>query len=171
MTVLTMVIYSCGECERKHGQRIGDGWIPVEYISAQSSSYCALASPTVNLDSFFETWAPASSISIGTRTGRVNDLGTSTEVGLYYTSTPVTAAGAGATTTGATVTGGSSTTKAVTCSSGVGICAGAPSSSTAASGSTTASGSSPGTTSNSSAATLKISGFLVAVVLGTAFLI
>ncbi|MCJ1244515.1 hypothetical protein MMC30_001713 [Trapelia coarctata] len=161
----------CGECERKHGQRIGDGWIPVEWISAQSSSYCALPSPTVNLDSFFETWAPASSIDFGTRTGGINVLGTSTEVGLYFTSTPIAAA-ASATITGATVTGGSSTTKAVVaCSSGVGICAGAPSSSTGAVGSATASGSSPATTLNNSAAGLRTSGFFIAIVLGIAFLI
>jgi len=114
-----------------------------------------------------ETWAPASKIDFGTRTDGVNDLGTSTDVSLYFTSTPIKGAAAAATTTGAAVTGAGSTTEAVvTCTSGVGVCAGAPSSSGALDGSTTASGSAPATTLNSSAAGLRISGVFVAVVVG-----
>jgi hypothetical protein len=151
---------------------MGDGWIPVEWISAQSSSYCAMPSPTVILQNFMETWAPASEIDFGTRTGGVNDLGTSTDVSLYFTSTPIKGTAAVATTTGAAVTVAGSTTKAViTCTSGVGVCAGAPSSSGALDGSTTASGSAPAATLNSSAAGLRISGVLVAVIVGMLCLI
>lgn len=171
-TVLTWLLYSCCECERKHGLPMGDGWIPVEWISAQSSSYCAMPSPTVILQNFMETWAPASEIDFGTRTGGVNDLGTSTDVSLYFTSTPIKGTAAVATTTGAAVTVAGSTTKAViTCTSGVGVCAGAPSSSGALDGSTTASGSAPAATLNSSAAGLRISGVLVAVIVGMLCLI
>ena len=147
---------------------MSDDYSPVEYISAQSAEYCALPSPTIDLFSFLESWGPVTSINFGTKTNGINELGTSTEVGLYFTSTPVGADTASATTTVATTV----TSKgAVTCSSGVGVCAGAPSSSTAGGGSTTASGSSPATTLNNSAAGLRISGCLVAVLLGIAVLI
>ncbi|KAI4125447.1 MAG: hypothetical protein LQ347_005377 [Umbilicaria vellea] len=100
----------CMECARLHGAPLNASnpdWTPVQSLSAISSSYCGAATATQALDDFLTNWtATATSIiDIGTITGGVDVLGTSTDVSLYFTltstgATTVTTSG-GATGTGA----------------------------------------------------------------------
>ncbi|MCJ1283811.1 CSN-associated deubiquitinating enzyme Ubp12 [Xylographa opegraphella] len=89
----------CFDCERLHGQPDGDGWYPTAWITAQSSSYCAIPTPTQGLEEFLGDWSASSGIRIGTSTGGSNVLGNSTQVSLYFTSTSLYVA-VSATTTG-----------------------------------------------------------------------
>ncbi|MCJ1414649.1 CSN-associated deubiquitinating enzyme Ubp12 [Xylographa parallela] len=77
----------CFNCERLHGQPEDDGWYPIAWITAQSSSYCAIPTPTQGLEEFLGNWSASSGIVVGTSTGGSNVLGNSTQVSLYFTST------------------------------------------------------------------------------------
>ncbi|MCJ1390087.1 CSN-associated deubiquitinating enzyme Ubp12 [Xylographa bjoerkii] len=94
----------CFNCERLHGQPEEDGWYPIAWVTAQSSSYCAIPTPKAGLEDFLGNWSASSGIVVGTSTGGSNILGTSTQVSLYFTSTPLHVA-VSATTTEATGSG------------------------------------------------------------------
>ena len=130
MIFANRVIHSCFECQRLHGipdlQHNGT-WYPAAYVQAQSSQYCAQASPTRALEDFLGNWTASATISVGTSTGGTDVLGTATDVSLYFTTTPLSAptsasSGTGATTasTTASVAPSTSTPAATTTSKNVG---------------------------------------------------
>ena len=102
---LTTGFNRCFNCERLHGQPETDGWYPIAWVTVQSSSYCAIPTPTQGLADFLGNWSASSGIVVGTSTGGLDVLGTSTQVSLYFTSTPLSVA-ASTTPTGATGSGG-----------------------------------------------------------------
>ena len=124
-------IHSCNECQRLHGipdlQHNGS-WYPAAYVQAQSSQYCAQASPTQALEDFLGNWTASATISVGTSTGGTDVLGTATDVSLYFiTTTPLSAPASTSSGTGVTagITTGSvaastSTPAATTASKNVG---------------------------------------------------
>ena len=153
------------ECERLHGAPLGgseSGWQPVQYLSAVSSSYCGAPTATQALDDFLSNWALASTIAIGTSTGGVNVLGTSTEVSLYFTLSS----------TGSTTASGTSA-KSTGTTTGVAAGATAKDSATGSvTGSATGSVTAVSTTGSKSAATgLQVSGSLVVGLFAAALLL
>ncbi|KAA6414179.1 MAG: hypothetical protein FRX48_02541 [Lasallia pustulata] len=147
----------CMECERLHGAPLNSSWQPVQYLSAESSSYCGAATATLGLNQFLSRWTPTSTIAIGTSTGGVDVLGTSTEVSLYFNLVSTTATAASSQSTDTTgVAASSATQDAATVST---------------TGSTTGSATAVSTTTNSAATGLRVSAMWAAGLLAAAFVL
>ena len=153
--ILTEICDRCFNCERLHGQPEDDGWYPIAWITAQSSSYCAIPTPTQGLEEFLGNWSASSGIVVGTSTGGSNILGISTQVSLYFTSTSLHAA-VSATTTGSMSPG--SETSSPTAGGDSGTLSGV------AVGSSTVTASQPASTSSGAVIRLKLSALLALVV-------
>jgi hypothetical protein len=168
---VTYTYHRCFNCARLHGEPLSRGdWYPIQYITAQSSSYCALAAPTEGLQSFIANWTASSGIDIGTSTGGIDVLGTSTQVGLYFTSTPVMGGSVAARTTASEITETGSGGAAASSKFMGGINAG-PLTSTTGPSATATSSSKPATTSHSGGNGLGVSGALGAVALAVVYLL
>ena len=149
------------------------GWEPVQYLFAQSSAYCAQPTPSLGLTDYLAQVMPTSSIAVGTSTGGIDVLGTSTQVGLYFTSTPVNAANvAGSSNAVTTSTTGSGTSTGSPTGTVTNSGTSATNGGASVTGTSTSTGSS--TTSSSAASkanVLKFSGLVGAVALGTVSLL
>ncbi|KAL8939442.1 MAG: hypothetical protein Q9216_003348 [Gyalolechia sp. 2 TL-2023] len=83
------------ECRRLHGASAEniDDYAPVPYISAFSSAYCAQPSSNpLALFQYATVWTSTALIELGTSTGGLDVLGTSTDVSLYMYAASTTAA-------------------------------------------------------------------------------
>ena len=88
---------SCNKCIELHGGATKDAkgpdfkFYPTGLIEAISSKYCAQATPTVKYLSFINDFIVTETVTYGTETGGVDHATSKTDVGLYFTSTPIKA--------------------------------------------------------------------------------
>ena len=100
---LTVCHYSCGDCIRLHGAPLNDStfglpqWAPAEYISAESSAFCAMPTATRNLKLFDGNFSATHGLTYGTETPGSDQLQSQTAISLYFTETPVKAQATGST--------------------------------------------------------------------------